>query len=111
MAHRQAYLRATGGRGGYTIVKDYVRQAKLSSQEMFILLARAPGEAQADSGEAQVVIAKVEQKAHFMAFDLPHAGDCYVQAFPGETTEAFLEGHARNFAIQKFASFSSSGAG
>lgn len=49
--------------GGYTIVKDYVRSARLGGQEMFILLAHAPGEAQADSGEAQVVIAGVEQKA------------------------------------------------
>jgi hypothetical protein len=39
----------------------------------------------------------VEQKAHFMAFDLPHSDDCFVQAFPAETTEAFLEAHVRAF--------------
>ena len=83
--------------GGYTIVKDYVRSAKLSSREMFIPLRHAPGEAQADFGEAQVVIAGVEQKAHFMVFDLPHSDDCFVQAFPAETTEALLEGHVRAF--------------
>jgi transposase len=83
--------------GGYTIVKDYVRQARLSSQEMFIPLAHAPGEAQADFGEAQVVIAGVQQTAHLMAFDLPYSDDCYVQAFPAETSEAFLEGHVRAF--------------
>ena len=44
-----------------------------------------------------VVIAGVEQKAHFMAFDLPHSDDCFVQAFPAETTEAFLEAHVRAF--------------
>ena len=33
-----------------------------------------------------------------MAFDLPHSDDCFVQAFPAETTEAFLEGHVRAFA-------------
>ena len=44
-----------------------------------------------------VIIAGVEQKAHFMAFDLPHSDDCFVQAFPAETTEAFLEAHARAF--------------
>jgi transposase len=60
-------------------------------------LSHAPGEAQADFGEAVVVIAGVEQKAHFMAFDLPHSDDCFVQAFPAETTEAFLEGHVRAF--------------
>src|SRR6516225_6216770 len=83
--------------GGYTIVKDYVRQSRISSQEMFVPLSHAPGEAQADFGEALVVIAGVEQTAHFMVFDLPHSDDCFVQAFPAETTEAFLEGHVRAF--------------
>jgi transposase len=83
--------------GGYTIVKDYVRAAKIGGQEMFVPLSHAPGEAQADFGEAVVVIAGVECKAHFMAFDLPHSDDCFVQAFPAETTEAFLEGHVRAF--------------
>ena len=83
--------------GGYTIVKDYVRSSKIGGREMFIPLTHAPGEAQADFGEAQVVIAGVEQKAHFMAFDLPHSDDCFVQAFPAETTEAFLEAHVRAF--------------
>lgn len=83
--------------GGYTIVKGYVRAAKLGGQEMFIPLTHAPGEAQADFGQAQAVIAGRECTAHFMVFDLPHSDDCYVQAFPGETTEAFLEGHVRAF--------------
>ena len=60
-------------------------------------LSHAPGEAQADFGEAMVVVAGVECKAHFMAFDLPHSDDCFVQAFPAETTEAFLEAHVRAF--------------
>ncbi len=83
--------------GGYTIVKDYVRSSKIGGQEMFIPLTHAPCEAQADFGEALAVIAGVEQKAHFMAFDLPHSDDCFVQAFPAETTEAFLEAHVRAF--------------
>jgi len=86
-----------GYTGGYTIVKDYVRQSKLGGQEMFVPLSHAPGEAQADFGEALVVIGGVEQTAHFMTFDLPHSDDCFVQAFPAETTEAFLEGHVRAF--------------
>jgi transposase len=84
--------------GGYTIVKDYVRGAKIGGQEMFVPLSHPPGEAQADFGEALVVIAGRECKAHFMAFDLPYSDDCFVQAFPAETTEAFLEGHVRAFA-------------
>jgi hypothetical protein len=56
------------------------------------------GEAQVDFGEALVVIAGVEQKAHYLAMDLPQSDDCFVAAFPAETTEAFLEGHIRAFA-------------
>ena len=79
--------------GGYTIVKDYVRQARLRHKEVFVPLAHPPGDAQADFGEALVVIAGVEQKAHFQCFDLPQSDDCFVMAFPAEHTEAFLEGH------------------
>ena len=61
-------------------------------------LTHAPGTAQADFGEALVVIAGVEQKAHYLAMDLPHSDDCFVMAFPAETTEAFLEGHVQAFA-------------
>ena len=61
-------------------------------------LAHPPGEAQADFGEALVVMAGVERKAHYLAMDLPHSDDCFVVAFPAETTEAFLEGHVRAFA-------------
>jgi transposase len=84
--------------GGYTIVKDYVRSATLRGQEMFVPLTHPPGEAQADFGEAVVVIAGVERKAHYLAMDLPHSDDCFVIAFPAETTEAFLEGHVQAFA-------------
>jgi transposase len=87
-----------GFRGGYTIVKDYVRTAALRGREMFVPLVHPAGEAQVDFGEALVVIAGVEQKAHYLVMDLPHSDDCFVAAFPAETTEAFLEGHVRAFA-------------
>jgi transposase len=84
--------------GGYTIVKDYVRQARLTHKEVFVPLAHPPGDAQADFGEALVVIGGVEQKAHFQCFDLPYSDECLVIAFPAENTEAFLEGHNQAFA-------------
>jgi transposase len=84
--------------GGYTIVKDYVRTQRLRSQEMFVPLVHAPGEAQADFGEALVVVAGVERRVHYLAMDLPHSDEGFVAAFPAETTEAFLEGHVRAFA-------------
>jgi hypothetical protein len=87
-----------GFSGGYTVVKDYVRSAMLRSREMFVPLVHPAGEAQVDFGEALVVMAGVERKAHYLVMDLPQSDDCFVAAFPAETTEAFLEGHARAFA-------------
>jgi transposase len=46
--------------GGYTIVKDYVRQWKIGTREMFVPLSHAPGQAQADFGGALVIIGGVE---------------------------------------------------
>ena len=83
--------------GGYTVVKDYVREARLRQKEVFVPLTHPPGDAQADFGEALVAIGGVEQKAHFLCVDLPHSDDSFVMAFPAETTEAFLEGHRRAF--------------
>jgi len=84
--------------GGYTIVKDYVRVRKLNQREMFVPLEHAPGNAQADFGEALVVIDGVERTAHYLVVDLPQSDDCFVMAFPAETTEAFLDGHNHAFA-------------
>jgi transposase len=86
-----------GFAGGYTIVKDYVREQKLGGQEMFVPLVHPPGEAQADFGQAQVCIGGVECKAHYFILDLPHSDDAYVKAYPGETTEAFCDGHNAAF--------------
>ncbi len=82
-----------GFTGGYTIVKDYVRERRLRSREMFVPLVHSPGPAQADFGEAMAVIGGVACKVHFLAFDLPHSDACFVKAYPAETTEAFCAGH------------------
>jgi transposase len=87
-----------GFSGGYTIVKDYVRERRLRTQEMFVPLVHSPGHAQADFGEALVEIGGVERKAHYLAFDLPHSDAYFVKgAFPAETTEAFCDGHNAAF--------------
>jgi transposase len=87
-----------GFSGGYTIVKDYVRLRKVRQREMFVPLVHPPGDAQADYGEALAVIGGDERKAHYLVIDLPQSDDCFVMAFPAETTEAFLEGHSQAFA-------------
>ena len=67
--------------------------------EMFVPLTHGPGHAQCDFGEALAVIAGVECKVHYFVLDLPHSDGCFVKAYPGETTEAFLDGHVSAFAF------------
>ena len=85
--------------GGYTRVKDYVREHRRQTKEMFVPLSHPPGHAQCDFGEALVVIGGAEQKAHCFVIDLPHSDGCCVKAYPAETTEAFLAGHVSAFAF------------
>ena len=85
--------------GGYTTVKDYVRENRRRTQEMFVPLSHAPGHAQCDFGEAVAVIAGVERKVHYLVLDLPHSDGCFMKAYPAETTEAFLDGHVSAFAF------------
>ena len=93
-------LRDEYGFGGqYTIVKDYVRERRGQTREMFVPLSHPPGHAQCDFGEARVVIGGVERKAHYLVLDLPHSDGCLVKAYPAETTEAFLDGHVSAFAF------------
>ncbi|MCP1168240.1 IS21 family transposase, partial [Limimaricola sp. ASW11-118] len=77
-----------GFRGGYTIVKDYMRERERRGREMFVPLTHPPRHAQADFGEAVVVIGGIEQKAHFFVMDLPHSDACFVRAYPAATAEA-----------------------
>ena len=85
--------------GGYTTVKDYVRENRRQTREMFVPLSHAPGHAQCDFGEALVAIGGVERKVHCFVIDLPHSDGCFVKAYPAETTEAFLDGHVSAFAF------------
>ena len=85
--------------GGYTIVKDYIREHRRRGREMFVPLHHPPGHAQADFGEATVVIGGVEQTAHFFAFDLPQSDASFVRAYPAATAEAWVDGHVHAFAF------------
>ena len=86
-----------GFTGGITIVKDYICGVRQRQREMFVPLVHPPGHAQADFGEALAVIGGVERKIHFLALSLPHSDACFVKAYPGETTEAFCDGHVAGF--------------
>jgi transposase len=86
-----------GFQGGKTVVKDAVRDWKQVHQEVFLPLSHPPGEAQVDFGEATIRLAGQETKVALFVMTLPYSGAIYVQAFPRECTETFLEGHRRAF--------------
>lgn len=54
--------------GGYTIIKDYIREREQRSREMFVPLAHPAGDAQAGFGEdlAQLNLACVQSLSHWM---------------------------------------------
>jgi transposase len=83
--------------GRYTIVKDAVRAWRESHQEVFLPLSHPPGEAQVDFGEATIRLAGQETKVALFVMTLPYSGAIFIQAFPRECTETFLEGHRRAF--------------
>ena len=85
--------------GGDTVVKDYVRLCRARGRETFVPLAHPPGHGQVDFGEAVAVIGGVRQKIHFFCMDLPQSDAPFVEAYPRETTEAFLDGHVSAFAF------------
>ena len=87
-----------GYTGGYTVIKDVVREHERRHREMFVPLVHPPGHAQVDFGEAVVVVGGVEQKGHFLAMDLPQSDASFIMVFPKETTEAFCLGHVEAFA-------------
>ena len=85
--------------GGYTTVKDYVRERRVTTREMFVPLSHPPGHAQCDFGEAWAVIGGVKQKVHYFVLDLPHSDAMFAKAYPAETTEAFCDGHVSAFSF------------
>jgi transposase len=88
---------AHGFTGGYTAVKDAVRELRVGRKEVFLPLSHPPGEAQVDFGFAEVVLAGVATEVAVFVLSLPHSGAVYCQVFPRECTETFQEGHARAF--------------
>ena len=79
--------------GDYTIIKDYVREHRRRTREMFVHLSHPPGHSQCDFGEARMFVDGVEQKVYYLVLDLPHSDGCFVKAYPAETTREFLAGH------------------
>ena len=90
-------LKGEGFTGGYTIVKDTVRELTAHRQEVFMPLIHRPGEAQVDFGQALVKLNGELRKVHFFVMALPHSDASFVMAFERECTETFWEGHVQAF--------------
>jgi transposase len=92
-------LQEEGFTGGYTIVKDVVRQLRRTSQEVYMPLTHPPGEAQVDFGHALVKMNGVLRKICFFVMALPYSDAFFVRVYERECTETFWDGHVRAFAF------------
>lgn len=90
-------LQEDGFTGGYTVVKDAVRELTQRNQEVFVPLVHKPGEAQVDFGQALVKVNGQLRKVAFFVMALPYSDAVFVMAFERECTETFWEGHVRAF--------------
>jgi len=90
-------LQSEGFTGGYTIVKDAIREIKKTSKEVFMPLSQRPGEAQVDFGHALANFDGTLKKVVFFVMSMVHSDAMFVMSFPRECTESFLEAHVRAF--------------
>ncbi len=82
-------LRAEHGFDGrYTIVKDYVRERRRRTREMYVPLTHPPGDAQCDFGQAKAVIGGVEQTIHYLVMYLSHSDACWGEPGPSSSAAA-----------------------
>ena len=90
-------LQEEGYAGGYTAVKEAVRQMEQRNREVFVPLLHPPGEAQVDFGHALAKVNGQLRKMAFFVMTLPYSDAFFVMAFERECTETFFEGHVRAF--------------
>ena len=85
--------------GCLTLVRNAVRAIRQRSKEVFLPLSHPPGQAQVDFGFADVWLNGELTKVALFVMTLPYSDAIFIQAFPRECTESFLEGHVRAFAF------------
>jgi len=83
--------------GGYTAVKEVVRDRRLRQREVFMPLAHRPGEAQVDFGAADVIWEGRQRRVALFVMTLMYSDAVLCCVFPRECTEAFMEGHRLAF--------------
>jgi len=94
-------LQAEGYSGSESTIQAYgVRWRKAQrAPKVFLPLEFEPGQdAQVDWGEAQVILAGVQQTVQVFVMRLNYSRRSLVMAFPSQKQEAFFEGHVRAFA-------------
>jgi transposase len=90
-------IKESGYQGGYTQVREAVRDIKRRKKEVFMPLVHNPGEAQVDFGYALAKIAGFLRKVAFFVMALPYSDAFFVMVFERECTESYWEGHSRAF--------------
>ena len=83
--------------GGYTAVKEVVRDRRLRQREVFMPLSHRPGEAQVDFGAADVIWEGQQRRVALFVMTLMYSDAVLCCVFPRECTEAFMEGHRLAF--------------
>jgi transposase len=90
-------IKEEGYQGGYTQVKEAVRNVKIRKKEVFMPLKHKPGEAQVDFGYALAKVAGYLKKVAFLVMALPYSDAFFLRTFERECTESYWDGHARAF--------------
>jgi len=83
--------------GGYTAVKEVVRERQRQRREVFMPLIHSPGEAQVDFGFADIIHNGQTTKVALFVMTLLYSDAIFCCVFPRECTEAFMDGHRRAF--------------
>lgn len=92
-------LRAKGYTGGYSILKEFVRQVRPVRKPAFLMLEFAPGEcAQVDWGSfGSVAVGSTRRRLSFFVMVLCHSRLMYVEFTVSQGMEQFLSAHRRAF--------------
>ncbi len=83
--------------GGYTAVKEVVRDRRLRQREVFMPLVHRPAEAQVDFGVADIIWEGHQRRVALFVMTLMYSDAVFCSVFPRECTEAFMEGHRLAF--------------
>jgi len=79
--------------GGYTLVKDYIRDKNIRIKEIYFPLEQRPGTAQNDFGESKVIIGGKLQTVHIFHKSLVYSDVHFVKGYPTQNLEAVQDAH------------------